>query len=218
MSLRTERKNQTRESLLNAVLEQCATGQSFSSLSLRQVTKLAGVVPATFYRHFKDMEELGTALVNEVMVHNLIRTYQDMNLNQDRGHTEQITASVDMFFEGVDRVPEFSQFSVAERWGGSPAVCKAINQQFKLFVAVLANDLGRLPAFEHISIEDRIILSDLGANMFFSWIMDWLNLGQIEDQAEAKAQREVFKQRCIRQARMLFYGSSNWKPAEVEAL
>ncbi|WP_351079748.1 TetR family transcriptional regulator, partial [Shewanella sp. CAL98-MNA-CIBAN-0140] len=41
------------------------TGQSFSSISLRQVTREVGVVPTAFYRHFDDMESLGQALVVE---------------------------------------------------------------------------------------------------------------------------------------------------------
>ena len=38
---------------------------SFGSLSLREVTREAGVVPTAFYRHFANMEELGLALVDE---------------------------------------------------------------------------------------------------------------------------------------------------------
>jgi AcrR family transcriptional regulator len=41
-------------------------GRSFVSISLREVTREAGVVPTAFYRHFKDMDELGLALVDEV--------------------------------------------------------------------------------------------------------------------------------------------------------
>ena len=59
---RQERKQLTRQALLDAALE-LLEEQSFSSLSLRQVTGAAGVVPTAFYRHFDDMEKLGLALI-----------------------------------------------------------------------------------------------------------------------------------------------------------
>ena len=44
---------------MNGALELVAEGQHFSSLSLREVAKRAGVVPNAFYRHFKSLDELG---------------------------------------------------------------------------------------------------------------------------------------------------------------
>ena len=65
MAIRDEKKQQTRQALLEAAIDQVAGGRSFASLSLREVTRDAGVVPASFYRHFRDMDELGLALVDE---------------------------------------------------------------------------------------------------------------------------------------------------------
>ncbi len=39
--------------------------RGFSSLSLREVAREAGIVPTGFYRHFQDLDELGFALVDE---------------------------------------------------------------------------------------------------------------------------------------------------------
>ena len=61
---RQERKQRTRRALLDAALG-LLEGQSFSSLSLRQVTGVAGIVPTAFYRHFDNMEELGLVLIDE---------------------------------------------------------------------------------------------------------------------------------------------------------
>ena len=61
--IRGERKQRTRESLLDAALTLMNHGRSFTSLGLREITREAGVVPTSFYRHFKDMDELGLALV-----------------------------------------------------------------------------------------------------------------------------------------------------------
>src|ERR1041385_3911612 len=62
---RDERKQRTREALMDAALTLMHRGTSFTGLGLREVTREAGVVPTAFYRHFRDMDELGLALVEE---------------------------------------------------------------------------------------------------------------------------------------------------------
>ena len=63
---RAEQKQQTRQALMEAARSLMDSGRGFGSLSLREVTRLAGIVPTGFYRHFQDMDELGLALVAEV--------------------------------------------------------------------------------------------------------------------------------------------------------
>src|SRR5438270_6840226 len=60
-----QRRQHTRQALLDAALLQMEAGESFDALSLRSVTRAAGVVPTAFYRHFASMDELGLALVEE---------------------------------------------------------------------------------------------------------------------------------------------------------
>ena len=65
MSLRSEQKEKTRQAIINAALL-LSEEKGFPALSLREVTREAEIAPATFYRHFKDMEELGLVLVDKV--------------------------------------------------------------------------------------------------------------------------------------------------------
>ena len=62
---RKQQKEETRQKLLDAATAQLASGRSFDTLSLREVAKLAGIAPTSFYRHFHDMEGLGLALIEE---------------------------------------------------------------------------------------------------------------------------------------------------------
>src|SRR5689334_18618225 len=62
----TERGQRTQRAMMDAALDLMEGGRSFNSLSMREVTKVAGVVPTAFYRHFRDMSELGLALVDDV--------------------------------------------------------------------------------------------------------------------------------------------------------
>ena len=58
MVSRVEQKRQTRRRLLKAALSQLGEDRSFSTLSLREVAREAGIAPTSFYRHFQDMDEL----------------------------------------------------------------------------------------------------------------------------------------------------------------
>ena len=55
---RAGRARRTRQALLRAALK-LLSRNSFDSISLREVTREAGITPTAFYRHFDDMEELG---------------------------------------------------------------------------------------------------------------------------------------------------------------
>ncbi len=65
MKVRAEQKKLTRRRLIDATLKLSAK-HGFAALSLREVCKEAGITPAAFYRHFRDMDELGLVLVDEV--------------------------------------------------------------------------------------------------------------------------------------------------------
>lgn len=63
--IRALQKEKTRHALIQAALNQLCAESSFSSLSLREVTREAGIAPTSFYRHFQNMNELGLTLVDE---------------------------------------------------------------------------------------------------------------------------------------------------------
>ena len=62
---RKKQKAETRQKLMDATAAELASGRSFDTLSLREVAKLAGIAPTSFYRHFHDLESLGLALMEE---------------------------------------------------------------------------------------------------------------------------------------------------------
>lgn len=211
MSIREKRKSQTRQALLQATLDLCIEKQAFASLSLRQVTKLAGVVPAAFYRHFDDMEDLGRCLVMDELGTALAQLRKHLQFGQKREHQQQIATSVILFFSTIDYHPKYWRFIVTERWGGSVAVRSALDEQLQLFVQALAQDLGVQPAFKHINETDRFMLAEIGTNLFFTWIMPWFDLEQDHSDTNVMAKQNELRQHCIRQAQLLFYGASNWQ-------
>ncbi|MGO1512807.1 MAG: TetR family transcriptional regulator [Moraxellaceae bacterium] len=224
MSSREQKKLQTRHAFFNAVLDLCMTGQSFSSISLRQVTREVGVVPTAFYRHFDDMESLGRALVIEELGSTLAILSESLHIGRKRSYDRQIAKSIQLFLYMVSDQPYYWQFLVSERYGGSDAVRQAINTLIKKHAQNLADDLALQPAFTHINAYDRRLLAEAGVNMFFSWIIDWLELTYTEDHDdeidlnEIEKNKQLMLHNCTRQAQMLFYGAYNWKSSEETLL
>lgn len=241
MSIREQKKRQTRQSFYDAVLTLCLTGQSFSSISLRQVTREVGVVPTAFYRHFADMEDLGRALVEDELGQALAILRDHMHLGKKRSFERQIAKSVQLFFDAIDVHPKYWQFIASERFGGSEAVRHAIATQIELFADIMAKDLALQPAFAHINAYDRRLLAITGVNMSFSWIIDWIELNYaanhihdndahdngddaIQDDSMAQdtstfiQRKEAMLHDCTRQTQMLYYGAYNWQSHEETVL
>jgi TetR/AcrR family transcriptional regulator, fatty acid biosynthesis regulator len=140
MSLRADQKNLTRRRLIETALTMSAT-RGFSALSLREVAVGAGITPAAFYRHFRDMEDLGLALLDEVGVslRQLLRSAR----HRLGPTTETVESSVTVFLEFALEHSNLFRLLLGERQGATPAFRKAIHTEMDRFIAELAEDLER---------------------------------------------------------------------------
>lgn len=220
MSVRDQQKRQTRHAFFQATLALCAEGQAFSSISLRQISRTVGVVPTAFYRHFKDMDDLGNSLVQEELGTALAELRSVLQVGKKRTHDRQIAMSIVLFFRAIDKHPAYWHFIVTERYGGSASVHNAMTEQIQLFTQILGNDLGLQPAFGYLMADERVLLADMGVNLFFSWVYDWLNFGKVTasnslGDTPLEIQKNQYLARCTRQAQLLFYGVSHWKPESL---
>ena len=59
-----EQKGKTSQALIQSALELCAE-EGYASLSLRSVARKAGIAPTSFYRHFREIDELGTTMADQ---------------------------------------------------------------------------------------------------------------------------------------------------------
>lgn len=211
MSIRDERKQQSRQALLEAALTLSTSGRSFSTISLREVAREAGLVPTAFYRHFQDMDELGSDLVDQVAIglHHLLRSLRE-GFEMKTPSTTRL--SIERFFNAIDQSPRHWLFLIGERWGGSPVVRDAIAREIRFFIDDLAEDMKKLPAFQHVGIsQDLQVMSSILINLSFSWGMTWLNLPEKNNAASIDEQREQLIHSTTKQAQLMFRGISNWK-------
>lgn len=200
---RERRKQRTHRALLDAALG-LHERQSFASLSLRQITREAGIVPTAFYRHFPDMDALGVALVEESVgtLRRMIRGARD----EDPDYELVIERSVDILVSHVHAHRSHFWFIARERSSGVEVVRLAIREQFALFVSELAADLQRFGLLTHWPLDDRLLLADIIVNQMIS-------ISEAILETPPDAEEEVVR-RAERQLRMIVSGLSGWHPRE----
>jgi AcrR family transcriptional regulator len=206
---RRARKQLTRQALLDSALE-LLEEQSFSSLSLRQVTGAAGVVPTAFYRHFDDMEELGLALIDESFrtLREMIRAARADPRTNDR----VIRNSVELLVGYVHEHDTHFRFIARERFGGVAALRQAIRVEIRLFASDLATDLARLPYLERWSTEDLQLLAGLMVNAMVSTAEAILDAPPKNPAAEAEVMATA-----RRQLRMITLGIPEWRSSPASS-
>lgn len=209
LATRDERKQRTRASLLDAALTLMDQGRSFTSLGLREITREAGVVPTSFYRHFRDMDELGLALVDEggAMLRQLLREAR----KEAAPVGDIIRRSVLIYKQFLEGRRMNFMFIAGERSGGSPVIRSAIRNQVNLFTIEMSQDLRRLNFLPHLSTATLQLLCGLVVNTMLNAASDILDMPPDEPQLE-----EELVSNFVRQLRMIFLGAMNWKEAAAK--
>ena len=141
MNARQLRKAQTRRALIDAALAQMGPDRGFASLSLREVSRAAGIAPTSFYRHFRDLEELGLSLVDEAS--GTLRTLMRRTRQRVDPDTGVVRASVGTFMEYLNEHASLLHVLLRERTVGAPAFRAAVKKAIDGFVDDLAVDLAR---------------------------------------------------------------------------
>ncbi|MBC8212458.1 MAG: HTH-type transcriptional repressor FabR [Gammaproteobacteria bacterium] len=133
---RAQQKQKTRYRIIDAAFNLLSQERSYSSLSLREVTREAGIAPTSFYRHFDDMEALGLTLVDEggLALRQLMREARQRL--QGRGSVIQI--SVETFMEFIENSPQVFRLLLQERSGTTFAFRQAVFRELQYFVTELA--------------------------------------------------------------------------------
>lgn len=217
MSKRDERKQQSRQALLDAVLALSASGRAFSSMSLREVARHAGLVPAAFYRHFADLDQLGLELVDQAALHlkGLLHQLAQAHLRQADART---AGSLELFFQSVGHYPEPWIFLISERWGGSALLRQAIDREIQCLIDDLANGLRRAESLQHMQdAQDLHALAQILIHLALDWAMGWIEIRRRFAPGLQAEQRRSFTAQTLIQAQLLLRGALNGQRAAHEA-
>jgi len=136
---RQQQKAETRQKLLDAAASELASGRSFDTLSLREVAKLAGIAPTSFYRHFHDMEGLGLTLI-EQCGESMRKLIHDV-LHQASNGRSLIRASVETLFEYFYSNQGMSRMILQESMSRQPEFRRAAERLMQTMSSDLADYL-----------------------------------------------------------------------------
>jgi AcrR family transcriptional regulator len=208
VSVRVERKLHTRQALLDAALDLMGEGRGFGALSLREVARAARVVPAAFYRHFRDMDELGLTLVDETFL-TLRRLMREARQAARSGH-DMRAESVRVYVGFVREHRRVFEFVIRERHGGTPRVRAEIAREIRVIAQDLADDLANLPALTHLDRDAREAVAHLIVGAVATMTGELLDLPPGADEAE-----RTLAERAVAQLTVVVRGAATLAPADA---
>lgn len=197
MSIRQEQKLKTRQAIIDAALE-LSKDKGFPALSLREVTRQAGIAPATFYRHFVDMEDLGLALVDQVGL--ILRQLMRQARHRVKVKGSVITTSVETFMEFVENYPNLIRLLKTDIVSGPRPFRAAIQRETRRFAEELEDDFKRdqsqnlRPPLAHLNeVAEMMVL------LVFNQGVEALEMNT--------AERKALSEKLVRELRLIIAGS-----------
>jgi AcrR family transcriptional regulator len=193
MGIRAQQKEKTRRSLIDAAFSQLSAERSFSNLSLREVAREAGLAPTSFYRHFKDMDELGLTMVDEggLLLRQLMRQARQRIAKEG----SVIRTSVDTFMEFIESSPNVFRLLLRERSGTSAEFRAAVAREIQHFSAELTEYL----ISTNMSRDEALAQAEASVTLVFSSGSEALDLN--------KQERNELAERLIIQLRIVAKGA-----------
>lgn len=195
MSIRSEQKEKTRQNIIGAALR-LSEEKGFPALSLREVTREAQIAPATFYRHFKDMEELGLVLVDQVAL--TLRQLMRKARQRIKANGSAIETSVITQLEFSQKNPQLFRLLTSGLTGGPRIFREALQKEKQFFVDELHEDLRE---------DSRLNNAYLAAEIMVNQVL----VASIEAIEKDPKDVILIQERLITQLRMVLLGSMHQK-------
>jgi TetR/AcrR family transcriptional regulator, fatty acid biosynthesis regulator len=201
---RSERKDLTRGNLLQAALQLIGEGRSFTSLGIREIAREAGIVPNAFYRHFRNTDELGLALVEEVGItlRRLLREARQTETSQ----SDMVRRSVEVYQAYVKQNRLQFLFISGERSGGSRLLRLAIRNDVSHFTNEMVQDFRRLGFYKDLPTASLQMVCGLIVTTMLAAATDILDLPPEQPLLEAE-----MTENFVRQLQVVLMGASCWK-------
>lgn len=146
---RQEQKLKTRQNIIHAAFSLLDENRSLSAISLREVAREAGIAPTSFYRHFKDMDELGLTLVDEAGL--ALRQLMRQARRRIASGGGVIHTSVETFMEFIAANTNVFRLLLREHTGTSSAYRLAVFREIQHFIDELTDYIIEKQGVEYAS-------------------------------------------------------------------
>ena len=196
----------TKEELFQATLNIIGSQKSIASLSLREVAREAGIAPNSFYRHFKDINELAIELIERsgLVLRQILHTARIKASKQ----SSIIRSSVDVFIEQLDADEGNLSLLLREGYTGSTQYKLAVEKQLNYFQQELREDLILIERINHSKLAHPDLVAKAITQLVF-------NMGAKVIDLPTEERKEVAEQTII-MIRMLLEGSRHLDEAQVK--
>ncbi|MFB2538018.1 MULTISPECIES: HTH-type transcriptional repressor FabR [unclassified Acinetobacter] len=196
----------SKEEIIQATLNLIGNGRSISSLSLREITREAGIAPNSFYRHFKDIDSLAIELITLAgqVLRQIIREAR-LYAIPNRG---LIGRSVEIFLQQLDADSGYLSLLLREGYTGSASYKQAVEQQLTYFQQELQDDLERIGNLHRSKMQRHDLVAKAITQLVFNMGAKVQNLSLVE--------REVVAEETILMIRMILEGSQHLVNKESE--
>jgi AcrR family transcriptional regulator len=204
MSQPRRKRGENREALMAAVLSLVGEGRPFASLGIREVARQAKVVPTAFYRHFRNMDDLGLQLVDEL---GLVLRRMMRETREQAPKAERIIAdSINLFTDQVLANPAFFRFMMQGLAGETRSIREAIRSEMRFFAHELMSDLRRMGLLTQVGDSDLEVICDLVIRTVAFSLTDILGLN-----ADDEHRLEQVRLRTLRHLQVIFLGAQHWR-------
>lgn len=192
----------SRDDIIAAALKLLGPTRSVSTLSLREVARAAGIAPNSFYRHFRDVDELAVALID--LAGQSLR--QIISGARQRASSEQsvVQACTDAFMEQLSADDRLLHILLRESTLGSTAFRCAAERQLRFFEEELRLDLMRIAHERNSGLHDPELAARAITRLVFAMGATALDL-PAERHAELNSQ-------IVRMVRMVIAGTQALAP------
>lgn len=195
----------TKEELFQAALNLIGPQKSISSLSLREVAREAGIAPNSFYRHFRDIDELAIELIDRAGI--VLRQILHQARLKASKQNSIIRSSVEVFIEQLDADEGNLSLLLREAYTGSASYKLAVERQLNYFQQELQEDLIRLERLNN----NRLSHPDIAAKAITQLVF---NMGATVIDISAKERNEIAEQTMI-MIRMILEGARHLDEAKI---
>ena len=155
-----------REDLIAAALALLGPHRSVSTLSLREVARAAQIAPNSFYRHFRDIDELAVALIDQAG--SSLRTIIGQARHRASPARSVVHSSVETFIEQLRADDKLLHLLLREGSAGSDAFKQAVERQLRFFEEELCVDLIRLARAARAPLHEPALVSRAITRLVFA--------------------------------------------------
>lgn len=195
----------TKEELFQAALNLIGPQKSIASLSLREVAREAGIAPNSFYRHFKDIDELAIELIDRSA--SVLRQILNQSRLKASRHSSIVRSSVEVFIEQLDADEGNLSLLLREGYTGSASYKVAVEKQLNYFQQELQEDLVRLERLNGTKMAHPDLAAKAITQLVFNMGAKVINLPTEE--------RKVVAEQTMLMIRMILEGARHLDASKI---